>query len=295
VLPAPFIVGVERSGTTLLRLMLDSHPDLAIPFETHFVHKLVARVREHTSKDQFFEIVTGSASWPNLALEASALRDALDDIDAFSITDGVRAFYRLYATCRGKPRWGDKTPTYLNSMLGIGLLLPEAHFIHIIRDGRDVACSFRGLWFGPGEDAETAARHWASQLSQARDQAKNLGHYMEIRYEDLVLDPHKSLTTITNYLGLSFDPRMLDYYRYAADRLADIVQPFGPNGAHKLDIEQFMSIYANTTKPLDPSRIGRWRQEMPETDQRRFEAVAGPLLAALGYRTRFSESRPVSI
>jgi hypothetical protein len=285
--PAPFIVGVERSGTTLLRMMLDSHRELTIPFETHFLHKLLMLSQEDVSKDKFFNIVTQSASWRNMALDASVLSAALDGIDNFSIPEGIRIFYSLCAARFAKQRWGDKTPTYLNWMVGIQLLLPEAHFIHIIRDGRDVACSFRGLWFGPGDDVEAAARHWVSQVNHAKNQSEYLVHYMEIRYEDLVLDPQKTLTKITDFLQLNFDPEMLNYHKYATGRLAEIVQPFGPNCGNSLDIESFTSIYSNTKKPPDPSRIGRWREEMRDVDQRRFEAIAGSLLAALGYETRF--------
>ena len=90
--------------------MLDAHPDLAIPFETHFVHTLAALGDTNISKDRLFEVATGSFSWPNLQVDAAVLHQALDDIPEYSVTEGLRAFYRLCARRSGKARWGDKTP-----------------------------------------------------------------------------------------------------------------------------------------------------------------------------------------
>lgn len=284
--PAPFIVGVSRSGTTLLRMMLDAHPQLAIPFETHFLNRLVL-AGDGLSPAQFLDLVVGTPSWPNLALDADEVARALGEITPFSATEGVRTVYRLCAARAGKARWGDKTPSYLAIMPAIQRLLPEARFVHIVRDGRDTALSFKGLWFGPGDDVKAAARFWNERVRKARAQSAELGHYMEVRYEDLVLDPRAVLTRIVTSLGLDFDPAMLDYERTASERLAEIVRPFGPNGAESLDLDRFKAIYANAQRPPDPQRIGRWRTEMPEADQRAFEAIAGELLADLGYETRF--------
>ncbi|MEI9963372.1 MAG: sulfotransferase [Caulobacteraceae bacterium] len=193
--PAPFIVGVSRSGTTLLRMMLDAHPQLAIPFETHFLNRLVL-AGDGLSPAQFLDLVVGTPSWPNLALDADEVARALGEITPFSATEGVRTVYRLCAARAGKARWGDKTPSYLAIMPAIQRLLPEARFVHIVRDGRDTALSFKGLWFGPGDDVKAAARFWNERVRKARAQSAELGHYMEVRYEDLVLDPRAVLTRI---------------------------------------------------------------------------------------------------
>src|ERR1700753_2244431 len=111
---APFIVGVARSGTTLLRLMLDAHPQLAIPGETHFLSALLKQ--PPLSKDEFIARVTRAETWANMALEPADLRAAFDRLETFSLADATRCFYRLYANRHGKTRWGDKTGVYLNIM-----------------------------------------------------------------------------------------------------------------------------------------------------------------------------------
>lgn len=282
--PAPFIVGVARSGTTLLRLMLDAHPDLAIPGETHFLSSLLKQ--PPLSKAEFLERVTGAETWENMALERADLRAALDRLETYALADAIRCFYRLYASRRGKTRWGDKTGRYLTSMTALQKLLPEARFIHIIRDGRDNALSFQGLWFGPGNDFADLAQFWAGRINAARKQAERLPHYLEVRYEALVSEPEGVLRQICDFIALPFDPAMLAYHDTAGARLAEYTRPFGKEGA-PTDIEQFRAIYARAATPPDAARIGRWRSEMPLADQRRFEAVAGPLLRELGYETVF--------
>jgi len=280
---------VGRSGTTLLRLMLDTHPELAIPSETHFLLDILRNAHD-LDKDRFLRTLAAAATWPNMALEMAALEDALAELQPFAVPDAIRTFYRLYAGRLGKSRWGDKTPPYRTRMVDIERLLPEAHFIHIIRDGRDTALSYQGLWFGPGDDIEAQARFWVQQISLARKQSTGLRHYLEVRYEQLVTEPEITLSRICEYLELPFHPRMLRYHEFAAARLDEYKRPFGPRGTPK-DIGCFLSIHDRVKTPPDPRRIGRWRTEMPEAQRQRFETIAGPLLVQLGYDTRLHRGR----
>ena len=113
----PIIIGSPRSGTTLLRFMLDAHPDLAIPPETGFLVPCAERVgQEAVSREDFFQTVTGypaeAPGWRDFQISHDTFRAALQAIEPFTVADGTRAFYQLYASRFGKPRWGDKTPLY---------------------------------------------------------------------------------------------------------------------------------------------------------------------------------------
>jgi len=282
--PAPFIVGVGRSGTTLLRLMLDAHPDLAIPTETVFLAGLAELDAKDLTVEMVLRTILAAPTWPNLATEEADLRTALAGLDPATGADAIRAFYSLYAARRGKRRWGDKTPPYRGYIKPIGKLLPEARFLHIIRDGRDVALSYRGLWFGPGDDIEAQARFWVEQVRGAQAQAASVLHYLEVRYETLVKQPEKSLASICGYLDLPFDAAMLEYHQTASARLAEFTQPFGP-GSTPQDIQRFVAIHDHTKRLPDPARIARWKSEMSRSDRQLYEAIAGPLLAQLGYET----------
>ena len=72
----------------------------------------------------------------------------------------------------GKPRWGEKTPHNVERMQAIRDILPEAHFIHIIRDGRDMALSLRDKWFAPSRDMASLGRFWSEHIRQARREAE---------------------------------------------------------------------------------------------------------------------------
>ena len=165
--PMPVIVGVPRSGTTLLRMMVDANAEVAIPPETGFLPALADVDPSVDARETAWQIMTGFHTWSDFGLDPATLRAALRE-GSGSAADCARAFYRAYARRFGKARWGDKTPTYGDEMDRIAALLPEARFVHIIRDGRDVVASVRGLWFRPGETVEACARDWAARLAHTR-------------------------------------------------------------------------------------------------------------------------------
>jgi hypothetical protein len=267
--------------------MLDAHPDLAIPGETHFLANLFPHDGGVDTADQFIRVLTDAPTWPNLATNEQTLRRAVGAIKPFQVSEAIRQFYRVYAEMFGKTRWGDKTPPYRSCMIPVEQLVPEAHFIHVIRDGRDVALSYRGLWFGPGDAVDAQARFWVEQIGSARTQANKLRHYLEVRYERLVTDPVTTLREICAFIELPFHPAMLQYWKSASTRLGEYRRSFGPPGT-PTDIESFIAIHEHTKQPPDPGRIGRWHAEMSDLEQQQYEAIAGPLLRELGYNVRFS-------
>lgn len=282
--PAPFIVGAPRSGTTLLRLMLDAHPELCIPPETGFLPDAAAlRGRGGALRRAFFETVTGTRSWADINLTRERFAAALEEIEPFTVTEGARAFYRAYAARFGKPRWGDKTPLYCLHMVEIERILPEARFVHIIRDGRDVALSLRGLWFSPGDDVEELAAHWRTWLRTARRLGRGRRHYMEVRYEELIADAPAVLRKVCEFVRLDYDPRMERYYERSGERLDEVKTVYRPDGTLLISKEERLHNHRFATRPPEPSRVHRWREEMDAETRSRFAAVAGDLLGELGY------------
>lgn len=284
----PVIVGSPRSGTTLLRFMLDAHPDLAIPPETSFL-MLGPKLKGRGDKlrEKFFRAIVNYPapipSWPDFEVTQEAFRDALMQINPFDISEGFRAFYRLYAARLGKPRWGDKTPLYCLHLNTVRRVLPEARFIHIIRDGRDAALSLRRMWFSPGRDIETQAAYWRKCVLAARQAGVGRPDYMEIRYEDLILNTRAALEHVCAHSGLSYDDAMLSYYTRTPTRLREHKGRMRPDGTPLLTQEQRLRQQERTTKPLDPACVFGWKQSMSAEEIRRFQRVAGDLLKELGY------------
>ena len=273
--PAPFVVGVPRSGTTLLRLMLDAHPQLAIPAETHFFPELIERWDALADADdtpaEVTRLITGHSRWPELGISEAQLRDRLGEVGALSLPQSLRAVGEAYALAAGKPRWGDKTPGYVMTMELIQGALPEARFVHVIRDGRDVAVSLAGVAWGP-EDTAAAAELWSRRIRIARRQSARLapGTYTEVRYEDLVSDSRDALERLCGLLELPFSEKMLSYW----ERGSKVLESMAAERRRQ---------HAGVTRAPAPERIGRWRRDLADDERRTFEGIAGETLSELGY------------
>ena len=285
--PMPIVVGAPRSGTTPLRFMLDSHPELAIPPETGFLSIASNFERKgDADRERFISaLITypeGSPNWPDFEISEKIFRAELARLSPFTISDGYRTFYRLYADRFGKPRWGDKTPLYCLDLPLIRRFLPETRFIHIIRDGRDVALSLRRMWFSPGNAIETLAAYWRECVLAARSGGLGRSDYLEVRYEALILNTPETLRKICTFIELDYDSSMLKSYLRAPERIKEHKGRRLPDG-RVLTQEQRMNQQQRTTEPPDPSCVFAWRTAMSASERERFRCVAGDLLQALGY------------
>jgi hypothetical protein len=282
--PAPFLVSAGRSGTTLLRMMLDSHPEVAIPPETEFIPEVAAACREaEDPADAFLESVTSHWRFRDLQLDRQALAREVSALSPFDFAAGIRCLYGLYAAKFGKRRWGDKTPFYRAHMPLVQRLVPEARFVHVIRDGRDVALSITPLWFGPDSIEETAS-YWRDIVGEIREGGRRLDAYLEVRYEDLILETEPTLRRICDFVDLPFDRAMLDYHRRAPERVREVITDYRDAAGHLIaDVRRRREIHSLLSDPPRADRIGRWRSEMAAEDVARFDAVAGTLLSDLGY------------
>jgi hypothetical protein len=165
-------------------------------------------------------------------------------------------------------------------------LLAEARFIHLIRDGRDVALSLRNLWFSPGESMEVQAKFWRDTVSTCRAQGMKCRHYLEIHYEQLVAEPRSTLQNICDFIELPFDSHMMRYHEYASTRLKEHGARIRRDGTVLVSVEQRLRQQRLTASIPDTSRIYAWRREMKPEETLRYEAIAGETLRAFGYGLR---------
>ncbi len=164
-------------------------------------------------------------------------------------------------------------------------MLPEARFIHLIRDGRDVALSLREVWFGQDTSVEEHLANWRRRIELTRQLAAGCPHYMELRYEDLVRESEAELRRVCDFVELPFQPRMLQYFEGAATRLDEAVPWYNPDGTVRVTREERLFNHRFTSFPPLESRVFRYQREMSDEVRQRCEAIAGPLLIELGYET----------
>jgi hypothetical protein len=268
-----FVLGAARSGTTLLRLMLNRHSRLAIPFESHFLRQVFAELPTHRPLDtheaaRMAEIVIGERNFRSWHLDEAAVRQELVRCAPAPLAELVDVLFRMETGRSGKPRWGDKTPYYYSCWRQLMGLFPGSRLVHIIRDGRDVNLSLEKVgWHGPTNSDR--ARYWQERVEMAHDAARELGpeRNLIIRYEELVLNSRETLETVCDFLGETFESGMLDFFADAAEHICDI------DG----------DVHGKLGRSPRPDDVGRWRHEMPVERQREFEAVAGSGLRAMSY------------
>ena len=266
-----FIVGCGRSGTTLLRAMLDSHPAVAIPVESLFlVDYLRGRAVPPAELRRRIRMEPELAEWGRRFTD----RELAGCHGPKAVCDRIHA---LYAASAGATRWGQKTPRFVRFGHLLKRHYPEARFLHVVRDPRAVAASLirsEAHW----SNAYFAARRWRKDVSAGRALADAYpDDVLPCSYEALVREPETTLRAVCAFLELAFDDAMLGY----AERATRVY------GRYR------RRIHARLASPPDPRRIDAWRGELSLSQRAAVEAVAGPLMEPCGY-TRETAARPVS-
>jgi hypothetical protein len=285
--PMPVVVGCPRSGTTLLAVMLDSHPQIAMPPETAFLPELrVLAGKEGSSlRRDFFALLTtdrwGVSNWNDIGIDKDAYWRRLCRLQEFSITGGLRVLYGMYANGLGKRFFGEKTPADTNCMPQIETYLPESRFIHIVRDPRDVVLSLRRTT--AGRSVERTAQIWVDMVSAARASATSVTHYHEVRYEDLVFEPEAELRKVYDFLELDYASQMLDYNASGARHVGHLGDRLLPDGRARVPRELRARLHENLAHPLRRDRVNNWRQQMSADDRAKVEAIAARLMHEIGY------------
>jgi hypothetical protein len=272
-LPMPFIVGMTRSGTTLLREMFSAHPEVYIPDESQFLlemcqHHERYELADGLDRESFVSDLCGHSKFEWWNLSCDEARDALWRESPESFPDAIRGLYRYLAQREGKSRYGDKTPQAVTMLPTLAELFPESRFIHLIRDGRDVALSHLSLKSGIDRVGEVAIV-WKGQVEQGRRDGGQLGaqRYREIHYEDLVKDPEGTLRSLCDFVELEFEAGMLKYYD----------QPSAAMGPPETEPQ-----HASVRMP-PKQKIRDWHDQMSRKGVETFEGLAGDLLESLGY------------
>jgi hypothetical protein len=266
------IVGSGRCGTTYLTWLLATSLGIGFPAEPKFVipmyrqlyrfgsleraanlRRLVERIHKGDVFDHIHR-VTGVSSRPE---------DILERVQEPTYTGVLYAVFQLLAEKRNRSRLGYKDPFDVTHLPLLAQLLPTARFIHIIRDGRDVALSFQKFLWGP-TNLYCGARYWARLVSTGRKDGADLGNrYFELRLEDLMLDPDKTAAELGEFINRGDHP------------------------------EQVRNLVERVNRTRKPDNVQVWKQNMNEHQRYLCEAAAGDVLQACGYSTEFGSKASI--
>jgi hypothetical protein len=250
VAPEPIlVVGSMGSGSTLLRLMLDSHPNIAIPGETGFLRLVLA----HTHIPYW---ALGDQWYGNLGMTEDDLFGRMREF--------YGAMFADLAAANGKSRWGDKTPFHVWHLQLAARLFPNCRIVGIVRHPGAVTASLRKRF---RYDVTRASRHWERTTKQLVMASMELGgRCAVIRYEDLVRSPEPVMRAVLDHVGEPWSADVLTHH---------VVQAAG--GA-QLESQGFTRV----DRPLDPTQLTQWESLLRDRDRLELTDLT-PLASFLGY------------
>jgi Sulfotransferase family len=275
--PYLFIVGCARSGTTLVHRIVDAHPEMAITPEMHWITRQF-KSRNGLVTPKLVSELAGHKRFAQFEIPREEFEGLLGSGETIPYPTFLNRVFGLYGKIKNKPLVGNKTPAYVRRIPTLHALWPDAKFVHIIRDGRDVCLSIlnwkkaertAGRYASWEEDpVSTTALWWERKVRKAREDGAALGPglYHEMLYEDLVEDPERECKRLCEFLGIPYDDAMI---RFA-------------EGKTRTDLPNARKTPKKAWLPIT-SGMRNWRTEMPVKDVERFEAAAGNLLEELGF------------
>lgn len=284
--PPLFIIGNPRSGTTLLRLMLTNHRNIVIPPECGFAVWLYDKYKSVSFSgsilDRFVTDLSNARKIETWNLDYTKLSNYLNAAKLISYSEAVGKVYEFYGHATGKTfsRWGDKNNFYLHHIDTIRDMYPSALFVHIVRDGRDVACSYLNLHrsnikskYAPQlpSTVNSIAMEWFANIREIRSSFDKAGwkNTCEIRYEDLVSQTESELKKLCAFLDEPYDTDMELY--------------FIRNRLENQEPAEFLQWKAKTTERPATTEVGKFRKELKPGEIKEFESIAASMLKIYNY------------
>ena len=269
-----FIVGCERSGTTMLRLMLNEHSNIALPPQTKFSRKLYKRrmlfgdLSNGENKDKIIDWMLEretSTKLIDLKLDLGHLRKSWDDCTTIGKITGT--VFQQYSQTRHKSRWGDKRPYYIRYIPQLLKLYPDARIIHVIRNGHDCIASLKRMpwWKKNSIHSMLNWRHSIRMGVKASGAFKD--QFLEVRYEDIVRHPENQLKIICDFINVKYESGMLDFHLNTERN----IPAYKKEWHHK------------TFKPLSEDAIDTGKEQLSDNELKFFSWCAGKELNLWNY------------
>jgi hypothetical protein len=274
---AIFMIGTQRSGSNLLRLMLNQLPGITAPHPPHILQRMTPLLAaygdlEHDENyrslvDDVCKLVElNPVPWEGVSFDREKIAEAAS---ARSLMGVFEAVYDEAARAQGAQTWCCKSLANINFLPAIEAHFRNARYIFLYRDGRDVAVSFRKAVVGE-KHFYHIARDWSQTQKLALTMESHIGpeRFFRVKYEDMVEEPEAMMMRLCEFLNMEYHQNMLDFHQSTEARRA----------------AESSALWGNVTKPIMKSNTGKFLTEAAEDDIRIFESVAGGVLDDLGYR-----------
>ena len=263
-----FIVGCERSGTTLLASLFDRHSQVAAPPETQLFYDATLAALARAAGGTHAELMDTLLAQPRMAdlqLDRGRVLARFEAHPA-QVAWLYRAALEEYASSRGKPLVVEKTPQHLLHVAVIRRFFPQARFICIVRDGRDVVLSLMKTGW-THKNPWLHGTMWRQQVELGlRLEQQHPDCFVRVHYEALLREPEHELTRLMRFIGLEFEPGQLD---------AQIETSVVP--------EWEKAWKGKAQEPLDPTRVAAWKRTANEREVWRMNATMGRQLRRFDY------------
>jgi hypothetical protein len=275
--------------------MLTSHKNIVIPPECGFAVWFYDKYRgwgepDLDSKlDSFMDDLLSSRKIEHWRLDRADLLEFISKKRPCSYPQLVACVYECYGRLQGRTftRWGDKNNFHIHHIATLRTMFPTAFFVHIVRDGRDVASSYKRLaeqqidsQYAPRlpDQVEKIAEQWRKNIRAVVGSFDKSGwrNVCEVRFEDLILNPVTTLQNLCDSLGEEYDPSMLNYHVL--------------NAEHELEPREMLQWKSKNLKPPIPAEVGRYKDELSEEEVRVFQRIAGSEMIRYGYSNREAQA-----
>jgi hypothetical protein len=286
-----FILGNPRSGTSLLRIMLTCHPEICIPPECGFAQWLYGKYKnwqlgpksyKFIAKD-FVNDLKNSKKIETWNLNFREIEKQISSQQPECYADLVYTVYLQFMlqTKINASILGDKNNYYIKHLDILNSIFPNASYLFIVRDGRDIACSYRGLHKIKTKSIykpvlPTAIDKIAAEWSRNNKAAVNFlsaidrQRWHAITYEELIKKPENTLNRICSWLNIAFSTEMLDFHKH--------------NRELKIEPIQTLDWKTKTLQPLDPQNIGKFRINLSPSEIMRFEEISFEMMKHFSYK-----------
>lgn len=285
-----FIIGSPRSGTSLLRLIMTSHTQVLIPPECGFITWLHNKYGSWCSSDSndsirlecFLDDLFECKKMDTWMMNREDVKKQILINHPSTYSELCSIIYLSYAisTERDFQLWGDKNNFYLNHLDELHSLYDNARFLHIVRDGRDVACSYREVMSGKTDspyapkletNISDISIEWSNNVLKIDSFMTKLpiDRAMTIKYEDLVSDPENIINSVCRWLSIPFEASMINYYK--------------ENKSKKLEPEMTLDWKKRTLEPISNATVGRHARLLTSEDQYKFKELANIALKRFNY------------